>query len=128
MGRFKNRQPGRTGRVKGMGRSIRQGDHEVEAHEPASGPRPPQIHLRQMTSAEALARLEMLVDSYRRRGERVILVVHGRGLRSTGGRQVLAPLVREWLKANPDRIADFRPAPNDWGGEGALVVTLRTES
>ena len=126
MGRFKNRQPGKTGRTKGMGRSIRHGDHETEEREPGSGPKPPSIHLRQLNSEEALARLEMMVDSYRRRGDREILVVHGRGLRSAGGKQVIAPLVREWLKANPDRVADFRPAPRDWGGEGALVVTLRT--
>ena len=128
MGRFKNRQPGKTGRTKGIGRTIRHGEHETEATGPRSGTPPPAIHLRQLRAEEALAKLEMMVDLHRRRGEREILVVHGRGLRSAGGIQVIAPLVKEWLQAHPDLVAAVRPAPNDWGGEGALVVTLRTES
>jgi DNA-nicking Smr family endonuclease len=53
-----------------------------------------------------------------------VLVVHGRGLRSQG-EPIIAPLVQVWLRAHPDIVANWQPAPRDWGGEGALVVTLR---
>ena len=51
-------------------------------------------------------------------------MVHGKGLGSDGA-PVLGDLVRRWLKAHPDEVASWRPAPRDWGGEGALVIVLR---
>ncbi|MBU1073429.1 Smr/MutS family protein, partial [bacterium] len=62
--------------------------------------------------------------AHRARGTRELLVVHGKGLRSEGA-PVIAPLVRRWLKDHPEDVAGWRPAPRDWGGEGALVIVLR---
>lgn len=128
MGRYKSRR-GPDGRPsKGMRRSIR---HDAWSEDdprdaPAEAePRPPEILLRRLRAAEAVAFLEMMVDRHRRQGETRVLVVHGRGLRSEGGTPVIAPLVREWLKDNPERVASWEPAPRRWGGEGALLVTLR---
>lgn len=123
MGRGKSRQPGRSGRLKGMGRSIRREGVPDDERPRRSGEPPPQIHLRRLTAEEALAKLEQRLALHRRRGERRVLVVHGRGLRSAGA-PVIAPLVREWLRDHPELVAAWEPAPPDWGGEGALVVTL----
>ncbi|MBC8424622.1 Smr/MutS family protein [bacterium] len=123
MGRFKKRQPGTSGRSKGMGRSIRHGSEEGE-REYRSGEPPPAVQLRRLRGDEALATLAREVVSHRRRGTRELLVVHGKGLGSDGA-PVLGDLVRSWLKQHTDEVASWRPAPRDWGGEGALVIVLR---
>jgi len=128
VGRFKSRSGpgGRPG--KGMRRSIRHdavADDDPRDEPAAAEARPPEILLRQLRAAEALAFLEMMVDRHRRQGDGRVLVVHGKGLRSEGGAPVIAPLVRDWLRDNPDRVAAWETAPRRWGGEGALLVTLR---
>ncbi len=128
MGRRKARRGSDKGPTGGKQRSIRFDAHEDEGERTyKSGPPPAAVHLRQMRSGEALAKLEMMVDLHRRRGDRELLVVHGKGMRSEGGVPVIAPLVLDWLKDNPERVASWRRAPNDWGGEGALVVVLRRD-
>ena len=126
MGRFKSRK-GNDGRpAKGMQRTIRQDAWSDGEERPGvDEARPTEIHLRQMRADEAMARLEMMIDQHRRKGEAEVLVVHGKGLRSEGGQPVLAPLVRKWLQDNPDRVASWEEAPRHWGGEGALLVRLR---
>ena len=124
MGRFKKRQPGSSGRSKGLGRSIRhEGDDEERRYR--SGEPPPAVHLRQLRADEALAKLAGEVAVHRARGTRELLVVHGKGLHSEGGQPIIAPLVRRWIKDHPEDVASWRPAPRDWGGEGALVIVLR---
>ncbi len=126
MGRFKNRRPGRTGRVRGLRRSIRRDAVEETApRPPRSGEPPPRIDLHRRRADEALQYLAMMLEMHRRRGTREVLVVHGRGLHSSGGAPVLGPLVRRWLGEHPELAASHRPAPRDWGGEGAVVVVLR---
>jgi len=124
MGKHKSRQPGSSGRTKGTGRSIRHEAYEAEDRPQPSGEPPPAIHLRQLRAAQAIEKLEMQLFLLQRRGAREVLVVHGKGLRSQG-EPVIAPLVQDWLRAHPDIVASWRPAPRDWGGEGALVVALR---
>lgn len=130
MGRFKSRNNGKDGRpAKGLRRTIRQdawSDDEPRDDPAEAEPRPPEILLRQMKAVEAIAFLEMMIDRHRRQGEPRVLVVHGKGLRSEGGAPVIAPLVRAWLQDNPDRVAAWEAAPRRWGGEGALLVTLRS--
>ncbi len=130
MGRFKSRK-GSDGRPsKGLRRTIRQDSWSDEDEDRPSSDeaRPSEIHLRRMRANEATARLEMMIDQHRRQGESEVLIVHGRGLQSEGGQQVIAPLVLAWLKDNPDRIASWERAPRKWGGEGALLVRLRRMS
>ncbi len=111
-----------------MRRTIRRdADREPKTGTPRSGPLPPQIDLHRRRADEALAYLEMMLQVHRRRGDREVLVVHGRGLHSETGRSVLGPLVRQWLVDHPGLVATHRPAPRDWGGEGAVVVVLRRE-
>ena len=125
MGRFKSRS-GKGGRPsKGMGRSIRHDAVEgPDGREPRSGPKPPEVHLRQMRAEQALARLASEVERHRRLGTGELLVIHGKGMRSEGGQPVLAPLVRDWIRDHPDLVGSWRAAPPDWGGEGALVIRL----
>jgi DNA-nicking Smr family endonuclease len=60
-------------------------------------------------------------------GERVLVVVHGRGLHSEDGAPILKTLVPEWLSTPPLRahVLAFTPAPARDGGDGALYVLLR---
>jgi DNA-nicking Smr family endonuclease len=86
---------------------------------------PPEIHLRKLGVAEALARLETQLRAYRRQRRRELLVVHGRGHGSPGQVAVLGPIVRDWCDEHPALVASWREAPPRWGGTGAIVVTVR---
>ncbi len=62
-------------------------------------------------------------------GQRVLLVIHGRGLRSEEGRAVLRSSVPEWLGSAPlkAQVLAHTPAlPRD-GGDGALYLLLRRQ-
>jgi DNA-nicking Smr family endonuclease len=116
---------------RGLRRSIRLDTHVAEGD--GARPReraadaPPTIQLRRLTAEVALERLATMLQAYRHLGRIEVLVVHGRGLNSPGGRSVIGPLVRQWCADHPALVAATREAPPAWGGEGALVVTLRSE-
>ena len=125
MGRYKSRH-GTGGRpARGMGRSIRRDAVEGGERTPRSGPPPEAIHLRQMRADAAMEKLRTMVELHRRRGTLELLVVHGKGLHSEGGRPVIGPLVREWCERHQEIVETWREAPRDWGGEGAIVIRLR---
>lgn len=123
MGRFKNRRPGKSGRSKGMGRSIRHESDEAQRGHPSGEP-PPGVHLRRLRADEALEKLAREVALARARGVRELLVVHGKGHGSDRG-PVLGDLTRRWIRDHPEAVASWRPAPRDWGGEGAVVIVLQ---
>ena len=123
MGRFKNRRPGKTGRTRGMGRSIRHESDEAQRGYPSGDP-PTSVHLRRLRAETALDKLEREVALARARGERELLIVHGKGMGSETG-PVLGDLTRRWIREHPEAVASWRPAPRDWGGEGALVIVLK---
>ncbi|MHB8077789.1 MAG: Smr/MutS family protein [Candidatus Krumholzibacteriia bacterium] len=116
---------------RGLRRSIRVDAHDAEANgaRPRTRPAdaPPTIQLRRLLADAALERLVVSLQAYRHLGRLEVLVVHGRGLNSPGGRPVIGPLVRQWCADHPAVVAATREAPPAWGGEGALVVTLRPE-
>jgi len=87
-------------------------------------PRPPEIFLRMCTWEEAMHRLRQQVTAHVRQGREVVLVVHGRGHGSPDGRGVLGDAVRQWCLDHPDLVRDWRVAPPDWGGDGAVVLQL----
>jgi len=77
---------------------------------------------------DAAARL--LVDriqSARARDLRCVVVVHGRGQHAETGEAVLRDAVPGWLSKNPNanHVLAFAPAPNRFGGDGAVLVLLR---
>lgn len=67
------------------------------------------------------------IESARARGLRCVVVVHGRGQRSSGGEAVLRDALPEWLAgtACAKHLLGFAPAPNHHGGQGATLVLLR---
>lgn len=85
---------------------------------------PPEIHLRKLTLAEAMHRLQTQLAAFAKQGQREVLVVHGKGLNSPGGAPVVGPEVRTWCEKSP-LVASWKEAPARWGGTGAIVVVLR---
>jgi DNA-nicking Smr family endonuclease len=114
---------------RGLRRSIRVDAHEAEGDgaRPRAVDAPPAIQLRRLIAEVALERLATMLQAHRHLGRLEVLVVHGRGLNSPDGRSVIGPLVRQWCADHPAIVAGTREAPPGWGGEGALVVTLRPE-
>lgn len=112
---------------KRMRRSIRRdawSDRDGDGPRPSGTP-PPTINLRHLRAEEALAVFEAAVARHAARGTRELLVVHGRGHGSPGGRPVIGPMIRKWCEGHPGAVTGWREAPRDWGGAGASVVGLR---
>jgi DNA-nicking Smr family endonuclease len=85
------------------------------------------VDLHGMSVAEARGRLEVFLRTERARGERCVLVIHGRGQHSAGGVAVLRGEVSAWLSQGPcsAHVAAFATARGDDGGKGAMYVLLR---
>ncbi len=80
-----------------------------------------------LTSHEARARLEDVLARARQRGDRMLLLIHGKGHNSPGGRPVLRGEMAAWLSQGPAsvHVAAFTTASEEDGGIGALYVLLR---
>lgn len=98
---------------------LRRGEFALQGH----------IDLHGMVREEAKRALtDFIIDSLRK-GRRAILVVHGRGHGSPGGRPILKHLTARWLSHGVigGYVLAFTSArPND-GGAGAMYVLLRRE-
>jgi DNA-nicking Smr family endonuclease len=74
------------------------------------------------------ARRELLSFCKRVRGpaRRAVLVVHGKGAHSPGGRGVLRDEIAGWLSSSPlaESVLCFATAPERHGGAGAVYVLL----
>ncbi|MEC9248649.1 MAG: Smr/MutS family protein [Pseudomonadota bacterium] len=73
---------------------------------------------------EALYELTAFFDQIKNHKMCTILIIHGKGLSSAGGKPVLKPLVREYLLRKTNVLA-FMPAPKNCGGDGATLVLLK---
>jgi DNA-nicking Smr family endonuclease len=84
------------------------------------------LDLHGMDAAAAERALGRALEQAWDAGERCLLVVHGRGLRSEDG-PVLKTRLREWLAAPPHgpRVLAFAGAARADGGPGASYVLLR---
>jgi DNA-nicking Smr family endonuclease len=85
------------------------------------------MDLHGMGAAEAKAQLELFLRTMRARGERCLLVIHGKGRHSPRGQSVLRGEIAAWLSqgASSEHVAAFVTATGDDGGEGAVYVLLR---
>jgi DNA-nicking Smr family endonuclease len=85
------------------------------------------LDLHGMSVAEARGELESFLRSTRARGERCVLVIHGKGEHSPGGMGVLRGEISAWLSQGPAsvNVASFATARASDGGEGAIYVLLR---
>lgn len=87
------------------------------------------------TQASAHRRLESFLTSARRRGQRVVLIVTGKGLPADAGsgndsqRGVLRRMLPVWLAAEPfaSWVLGLSPAGPAHGGGGAFYLALRRE-
>lgn len=88
------------------------------------------LDLHGMTQAEAHDALFRFLRARQERGDKVLLVITGKGARGSeegGGRGVLKRIVPMWLGLPEFRglIVGFENAALGHGGEGALYVSLR---
>jgi DNA-nicking Smr family endonuclease len=85
------------------------------------------LDLHRLEAVEASARVQEFVRSRRARGLRCVAVICGRGKNSPGGASVLREEVVKALASAPtaNEVDAFRTAPDELGGAGALLVSLR---
>jgi DNA-nicking Smr family endonuclease len=86
-----------------------------------------ELDLHGLGSSEARARVESFVRDKRARGERCVLIVHGKGEHSPGGAGILRGEISAWLAegAASEHVAAFTTAVGEDGGAGAVYVLLR---
>jgi DNA-nicking Smr family endonuclease len=85
------------------------------------------LDLHGMRAGEARSAVEAFLGAKRARGERCVLVVHGKGEHSPRGDGVLRGEIAAWLSqgAASEHVAAFATATDHDGGEGAVYVLLR---
>jgi DNA-nicking Smr family endonuclease len=98
---------------------LRRGEFAMQAH----------FDLHGMILPDAKEALKEFIIGSVRKGLRAVLVVHGRGLRSPGGRAVLKHACAGWLShgAIGGHVLAFASARASDGGAGAMYVLLRRE-
>jgi DNA-nicking Smr family endonuclease len=106
----------RRGADGGTIRRMRHGELPVDA----------KLDLHGMRVADARGAVEAFICDRRARGDRVVVLVHGRGRNSPGGQAVLRGEIAAWLSegAAAKHVAAFSTAPPELGGEGAMSVLL----
>jgi DNA-nicking Smr family endonuclease len=98
-------------------RKLRRGTFPIDAR----------LDLHGLAVADARAKLDTFLRSMRARGERCVLVIHGKGAHSPQGVGVLRGEIAAWLSQAPpsEHVAAFSSAREGDGGEGAVYVLLR---
>jgi DNA-nicking Smr family endonuclease len=84
------------------------------------------LDLHGLRREDAEAALERFLREKRARGERCLLVVHGKGQHSPGGLGVLRGEIAAWLSQGRTSVyvSAFATAGREDGGEGAVYVLL----
>jgi DNA-nicking Smr family endonuclease len=85
------------------------------------------LDLHGLGAAQARGQLELFLRTMRARGERCVLVIHGKGEHSPQGVGVLRGEIAAWLSqgSSSEQVAAFSTADRLEGGEGAVYVLLR---
>ena len=98
---------------------LRRGEFAVQDH----------IDLHGMIQPDAKLALQQFVIKSVGKGMRTVLVVHGRGLGSPGGRPVLKHAAAQWLSHGEigAHVHAFATAKAQDGGAGAMYVLLRRD-
>jgi len=98
-------------------RALRRGDLPIDAR----------FDLHGFAAAEAREELEGFLRLTRARGDRCVLVIHGKGEHAPRGHGVLRGEIAAWLAQGraSDSVAAFATAQGRDGGEGAVYVLLR---
>jgi DNA-nicking Smr family endonuclease len=97
-------------------RRLRRGQYAVDGR----------LDLHGMDAETARTAVEAFVKKRARDGDRVVLVVHGKGSHSPRGHAVLRGEIAAWLSQGRSarHVAAFATAPADEGGAGAVLVLL----
>jgi DNA-nicking Smr family endonuclease len=84
------------------------------------------LDLHGLRADEAQEKLERFLREKRARGERCVLVVHGKGEHSPGGIGILRGEMSAWLSQGgaSTHVSAFATARGEDGGEGAVYVLL----
>lgn len=84
------------------------------------------LDLHGLGAHEARQALEAFVKKRATDGDRVVIVVHGKGSHSPRGQGVLRGEIAAWLSQGRSsrHVAAFATAPDDHGGTGAVLVLL----
>jgi DNA-nicking Smr family endonuclease len=98
---------------------LRRGEFAMQDH----------IDLHGMIQPDAKLALQEFILKSVRKGMRTVLVVHGRGLGSPGGRPVLKHAAAQWLSHGEigAHVHAFTSARHQDGGAGAMYVLLRRD-
>jgi DNA-nicking Smr family endonuclease len=98
-------------------RRLRRGGFPVDAS----------LDLHGKTAAESQESVAAFLRDKRARGERCVLVIHGKGAHSPGGIGILRGEIAAWLSQGPAsaHVAAFTTALEADGGDGALYILLR---
>ncbi len=85
------------------------------------------LDLHGLGAGEARTALDGFLADKRAKGEKCVLVIHGKGAHSPRGAGVLRGEIAAWLSqgAASAHVAAFSTATKDDGGEGAVYVLLR---
>jgi len=85
------------------------------------------LDLHGLGAGEAREALTSFLKAKRERGERCVLVIHGKGEHSPDGRGLLRGEIGAWLSQGKasEHVGAFSTALEDDGGEGAVYVLLR---
>jgi DNA-nicking Smr family endonuclease len=85
------------------------------------------LDLHGLGAEDARSKLLEFLKTQRARGERCVLVIHGKGEHSERGNGVLRGEISAWLSQGRARehVAAFATAREEDGGEGAVYVALR---
>ena len=84
-----------------------------------------QIDLHGLHQDEALVRLDSFVSSCKLKGIRKILIIHGKGIHTTGTDPVLGELVRRFIESDKRCGTSGHPRNKEEGGSGATWVILK---
>ncbi len=97
-------------------RRLRRGEYAVDG----------KLDLHGLGADEARHAVEGFVRKRSHDGDRVVLVVHGKGTHSPRGNAVLRGEIAAWLSQGRSarHVAAFATAPDDHGGGGAVLVLL----
>jgi DNA-nicking Smr family endonuclease len=106
----------RSGLAKNVLRDLRRGRWVIQD----------EIDLHGLNREQARQLLADFLAHSLKHGVRCVRIVHGKGLGSPGKDAVLRRLVRGWLAQKTETLAYCQAKPQD-GGEGAVVVLLRTQ-
>jgi len=84
-----------------------------------------ELDLHGMNTAEARRQIVAFLQECRRRGERCVRIIHGKGYNSPNQQPILKSKLNMWLR-QCDGVLAFCSAPANDGGTGAAYVLLGT--